>query len=195
MRPIRTGLTVAAVLLGILFLSSCYTVLKHPREVSMSDESGGRRSCADCHDQAFYYHDPFMYRYYDRYPYSDRWYGYYYDPWWYDDYWYYDSGGEGLPIERGERVRWGSSDLPPPPDRGATTAVESGSSAPKGTGSSGQPSEGEGAQGSSVKKKERTRYGGSNLPPPPPKKAPPAKKSDRKPEKTEDEDDDGGPRR
>ncbi len=100
------ALTLAACLAA---LPGCYTVLKHPAQVSMTDDHGGRRSCADCHDQSHYYHDPYMYRYYDRYSYADRWYGYYYDPWWYDDYWYYDSwDGEGPALQTGGRTRWGN---------------------------------------------------------------------------------------
>jgi len=183
---IRPVLVVALVLLAVCLASlpGCYTVLKHPQQISMTNDDGGRRSCSDCHDQAHYYHDPYMYRYYDRYSYADRWYGYYHDPWWYDDYWYYDSwDGQNPALQTGGRTRWGSEPQRAPlPTRGATTSVgtpESGSSA-------GKPktdSDGSGGSGSSstADKNKRTRWG--NEPAraePPQKKTEPKKNPDSK---------------
>jgi hypothetical protein len=173
-------------LLGVACIPSCYTVLKHPRQVSMTDDHGGRRSCSDCHDQAYYYHDPFMYRYYDRYSYWNRWYGYYYDPWWYDDYWYYDSwDGEGPPILEGGRTRWGTdSNRPGPPDRGATTTIETPSGQQPKTTPGGEPS-----SSSTVEKKDQTRWGNQPARPQPPEKGKEEKSgAEKKPEQKKSED-------
>jgi len=145
------ALTLAACLAA---LPGCYTVLKHPAQVSMTDDHGGRRSCADCHDQSHYYHDPYMYRYYDRYSYADRWYGYYYDPWWYDE---------------PERAT--------PPARGATTAVgNTGSPAPA-TQPKASDSGSSSSSSGSVDKDKRTRWGGEPARATPPKKSSEPEKS------------------
>lgn len=184
---------IALLVLGMVCLPSCYTVLKHPRQAPMTDEHGGRQSCGDCHDQAFYYHDPFMYRYYDRYDYWDRWYGYYYDPWWYDDYWYYDPRSGAGVVERGERTRFGAEPARPrPPGRGATTGV--GSTGGSGTTPTTKPqsdstgSRDETSSGSEVKKKP-TRWGSEPTRPKPSEKSEAPKKDAEKkkadPEKAE----------
>ncbi|MCK4546815.1 MAG: hypothetical protein KAW17_05150 [Candidatus Eisenbacteria sp.] len=165
-------LTMAIVVLAALAcLSGCYTVLKHPRQVSMTDEHGARRSCSDCHDQAQYYHDPFMYRYYDRHSYHNQWYGYYNDPWWYDNYWYYDSWeGESPALQKTGRTRWGGDPArPKPPERGATTNIGSpGSGDIQPKNNSGGGSSGSGSS-SSVDKEKRTRWGSKpDRPKPPP---------------------------
>ncbi len=103
------------VLLVALSAGGCYTVLKHPEGAVMADEYQQRRSCGDCHQASWFYHqDPYWYGgyYYGTYhPYS--WYDYYGRPWWYDDYWYY-SGREGEPVERGTRHMWSPPSLRPP---------------------------------------------------------------------------------
>ena len=184
------GLTALAMVVVVASLSGCYTVLKHPTQVSMTDDQGGRRSCADCHEQSSFYHDPYMYRYYDRYSYSDRWYGYYYDPWWYDDYWYYDSwDGEGPALQTGGRTRWGNEpQRATPPDRGATTAVGTTGSPT----SAAQPKvDDPGSSGSSsdsVDKNKRTRWGNEPARATPPTKSSEPKKSgdDKDPKKQAD---------
>jgi hypothetical protein len=165
--------------------------------VNRSPRAGERRSCSDCHESSFLYHDPFMYRHYDGTGYWDRWYGYYYDPWWYDDYWYYDSwDGEGPRLMTGERTRWGDSAArATPPERGATTEVG-------GSPSSTQPKpEGSGASGSGSSqtvepKDKRTRWGGEAAKPEPPKQGKPEKTDDgkkadeKKPDEKKQSDDD-----
>jgi len=190
----KTRLLFAAALLALVAclvcIQGCYTVLKHPAQVSMTDEHGGRRSCSDCHDQAYYYHDPFMYRYYDRYSYADRWYGYYYDPWWYDDYWYYDSwDGQGPALQTDGRTRWGNEpERATPPARGSTTAVGTvGSST-----SSAQPkTDDSGKTPDSVQPNQRTRWGNEPARATPPKKKDePAKSPDSKEPKKKADDPD-----
>jgi hypothetical protein len=191
-----TLIAVLVAVAGLAFLTGCYTVLKHPQQVTMTDEHGGRRSCSDCHDQAYAYHDPFMYRYYDRYSYHDRWYGYYYDPWWYDDYWYYDSwDGNSPALQQSGRTRWGGDAArPEPPDRGATTSVgPSGSTGPTPAVQPKTDSNGSGASSSATNKTDRTRWGAKPSRPTPPPAGTSKKKSDDtakpKPKEAEDEDD------
>jgi hypothetical protein len=103
------------VLLSIVFVGGCYTVLKHPEGVALYDDYSERRSCSDCHQASWFYHqDPYWYGAYyygTYYPYD--WYYYYGRPWWYDNYWfYYDSPSE--PVETGQRHMWSPPSLRPP---------------------------------------------------------------------------------
>jgi hypothetical protein len=192
---ICTLVAAIVVLATLVFFTGCYTVLQHPQQVAMTDDHGDRRSCSDCHDHAYSYHDPYMYRYYDRYSYHDRWYGYYYDPWWYDDYWYYDSwDGESAALQKPGRGRWGTdAGRAQPPARGATTAV--GSSGSSGPAPAVQPKtdSGGGSSSSATKKTERTRWGEKPSRPKPPPAGTSKKKSGDtpkpKPKETKDKDD------
>jgi hypothetical protein len=77
-------LTLAAALSG----AGCYTMLRHPEVQDLATEEGDRKSCADCHSDAEFYHDVTYgdASWYSTYP--EPWAAYYEYPWWYDDYWY-----------------------------------------------------------------------------------------------------------
>ncbi|UCF77753.1 MAG: hypothetical protein JSW03_06470 [Candidatus Eiseniibacteriota bacterium] len=110
----RASLVMAAVILALV-AGGCYTVLKHPEGVTLMDESYQRKSCMDCHQEAWFYHyDPYWYGTY----YPNDWWGYYGRPWWYDDYWYYYGTGEYEPVERGRRHMWTVPSLRPPDNLG-----------------------------------------------------------------------------
>lgn len=102
---------------SMVFVSGCYTVLKHPEGAMLVDEYQNRKSCGDCHDATWFYHqDPYWYgaNYYGTY-YPYGWYDYYSRPWWYDDYWYYGGYGEGgRNVETGGRHMWSTPTLRPP---------------------------------------------------------------------------------
>jgi len=71
-------LLVLVVFLAV-FLSGCYTLLKHPR-VAENERNEDYRNCAACHGQ-FIHPSP-----YDMYYYRGIWSDYYFFPWWYNAY-------------------------------------------------------------------------------------------------------------
>jgi hypothetical protein len=94
----KSGLALLALLMFGLLVAGCYTVLVHPT-VETTGDNQTPRTCADCHSSAdyYYWHFPYQYNWYSRYP---SWNRYYHDPWWYDNYWYWKddgSGGTGAP--------------------------------------------------------------------------------------------------
>lgn len=95
-------LLLALAMFGLL-AAGCYTVLVHPAvETTGQDESP--RTCSDCHSSAdyYYWHFPYQYNWYSRYP---SWSHYYHDPWWWDNYWYWKDDGRE-PSRGPERQLW-----------------------------------------------------------------------------------------
>lgn len=87
--------------------AGCYTVLRHPTEVTAAPDMSYYRTCSDCHADAAYYHPYYSY---GRSHY--RWNAYYGYPWWYQDYWWWDpddgDAGGGPDVETGSRHLWGT---------------------------------------------------------------------------------------
>ncbi len=97
------------ILIAASSAAGCYTILRHPGpETDLTDETGIRRDCADCHADADLYHVPGGYDtgWYGYYP--PLWADYYAAPWWYDGYWYHSgrSSREAPPAAAGERRVW-----------------------------------------------------------------------------------------
>jgi len=144
-------------LASALFAGGCYTVLVHPEGAVLVDEYQNRKSCSDCHQASWFYHeDPYWYdaNYYGTY-YPYGWYDYYSRPWWYNDYWFYGGGGYGGgsgTVETGKRHLWTTPSLTAPdnisisPKGKAQEGTQSGSS----SGSSQKP-----AQGKTQKQEEK----------------------------------------
>jgi hypothetical protein len=126
-----------------LLAAGCYTVLVHPT-VQTTDGDNYRRTCSDCHSSAdyYYWHFPYQYNWYSRYP---SWSHYYHDPWWWDNYWYWkDDRGDDSP-RLPERSLWqprvapGSQPAIAPGTGGA--ARDDGKASDKDSGSSGSSGE------------------------------------------------------
>jgi len=95
---------VVLILTGIISLSGCYTVLKHPkveRESYLPPEITHRDSCTECHRDYHYYspENPYILSA----PYTSTqlsdWLYYYQYPWWLEDFYYPDQYGESEPTE------------------------------------------------------------------------------------------------
>ena len=138
--PIVFLILLAAALAG----AGCYTLLRHPEVSELTSDEGERKACADCHEDAEFYHDSSYHdsTWYDYYP--APWAAYYEFPWWYDDYWYVgpppedalvptevggrhvwsrDSGGPGfLPVQGNQNQ--GSNSKPASPDKPKETKDE-----------------------------------------------------------------------
>lgn len=95
------------VFLSLFVISGCYTVLRHPTGDSVTDQQSYYRTCADCHEDAPFYHPYYTY---GRSHY--RWRDYYGYPWWYDDYWWYPYDQEeydgGPEVEHEQSHLWGN---------------------------------------------------------------------------------------
>ncbi len=149
-------------LASALFVGGCYTVLVHPEGAVLVDEYQNRKSCSDCHQASWFYHeDPYWYGgdYYGTY-YPYGWYDYYSRPWWYNDYWYYDGGhGEGSGnVETGKRHMWTAPSLTPPDNISIQprTKVQEGAQ-PGSTSGSQKPTQGT-QQKEEEKKPEKKRH-------------------------------------
>jgi len=103
----RVCAAVALLALVALAGAGCYTVLRHPTDVTAASSMSTYRTCSDCHADAAYYHPYYVY---GRSHYG--WNAYYGYPWWYEDYWWWhphdDHEGDGRDVETGSRHLWGS---------------------------------------------------------------------------------------
>lgn len=97
-----------AMTLAAIAGAGCYTVLRHPESLELTEVDLHDRACADCHVDSDLYHyvDEGWGGWYVLYP--EPWRQYYQSPWWYEDYWqvpYYPQA-PSVPVERGERHLW-----------------------------------------------------------------------------------------
>ncbi|MBM3285970.1 MAG: hypothetical protein FJY88_01250 [Candidatus Eisenbacteria bacterium] len=144
-------------LLAVLAGAGCYTVLRHPEPMELTEEDGSSKACSDCHADADLYHYAHEYDvgWYQYYP--APWAVYYSSPWWYDSYWYYPphDPDPGLPQETGGRSLWSrgsTSDSNPLPIQGGTGALP-----PAGLTSPDKPKPGETTQPPKEEKKDKEK--------------------------------------
>jgi len=90
-------LLAACALTTSLAVSSCYTLLKHPKVKRGAYEEVSDNRCNGCHyeDELWAYHHP------PNHPsaYPSGWAQYYLVPWWYDAYWHFEPAeGTTIPV-------------------------------------------------------------------------------------------------
>ncbi|NIM19496.1 MAG: hypothetical protein GTO51_03845 [Candidatus Latescibacteria bacterium] len=117
------ALSIFSVLILVLTVSSCYTILRHPRIAEADYERPSGVRCITCHteDEMWQFHRPST-----RYIYYPGWQYYYDTPWWYDSYWYHTDpvDPETVPLRwrsfRATRDKGGDSGIRPGTLRGQT---------------------------------------------------------------------------